>query len=167
MFLHHIIQRHRPQSDFLLGKILNKMYFPILICTHRTESKPELVKTEMGPPPSPASTCSDTSSIASSASLPYSMSASLSHSLLTSSSHNNTWVSYSLTISPALNQSLPHSVFSLLVWLWNRWRTGFYQQLFLPACFPVKAVQPAHCLYCAVYLFLVFTSSHMKPTVGL
>lgn len=38
----------------------------------RTESKPELVKTEMGPPPSPASTCSDTSSIASSASLPYS-----------------------------------------------------------------------------------------------
>eukprot|EP00063_Salmo_salar_P039524 XP_014014359.1 PREDICTED: E3 ubiquitin-protein ligase UBR5-like isoform X17 [Salmo salar] len=37
----------------------------------RTESKPELVKTEMGPPPSPASTCSDTSSIASSASLPY------------------------------------------------------------------------------------------------
>lgn len=45
--------------------------------THRTESKPELVKTEMGPPPSPASTCSDTSSIASSASLPYSMSAPL------------------------------------------------------------------------------------------
>lgn len=40
----------------------------------RAESKPELVKTEMGPPPSPASTCSDTSSIASSASLPYSMS---------------------------------------------------------------------------------------------
>lgn len=40
----------------------------------RTESKPELVKTEMGPPPSPASTCSDTSSIASSASLPYSTS---------------------------------------------------------------------------------------------
>uniref|UniRef100_A0A673K0G8 E3 ubiquitin-protein ligase UBR5-like n=1 Tax=Sinocyclocheilus rhinocerous TaxID=307959 RepID=A0A673K0G8_9TELE len=38
----------------------------------KTESKPELVKTEMGPPPSPASTCSDTSSIASSASLPYS-----------------------------------------------------------------------------------------------
>ncbi|XP_052003606.1 E3 ubiquitin-protein ligase UBR5 isoform X6 [Xyrauchen texanus] len=37
----------------------------------KTESKPELVKTEMGPPPSPASTCSDTSSIASSASLPY------------------------------------------------------------------------------------------------
>uniref|UniRef100_A0A8D3AE47 Ubiquitin protein ligase E3 component n-recognin 5 n=1 Tax=Scophthalmus maximus TaxID=52904 RepID=A0A8D3AE47_SCOMX len=32
----------------------------------KTESKPELVKTEMGPPPSPASTCSDTSSIASS-----------------------------------------------------------------------------------------------------
>lgn len=45
--------------------------------SYRTESKPELVKTEMGPPPSPASTCSDTSSIASSASLPYSMSASL------------------------------------------------------------------------------------------
>lgn len=45
------------------------MFFP-----SRTESKPELVKTEMGPPPSPASTCSDTSSIASSASLPYSMS---------------------------------------------------------------------------------------------
>uniref|UniRef100_A0A6Q2Y8Z3 Ubiquitin protein ligase E3 component n-recognin 5 n=1 Tax=Esox lucius TaxID=8010 RepID=A0A6Q2Y8Z3_ESOLU len=40
----------------------------------KAESKPELVKTEMGPPPSPASTCSDTSSIASSASLPYSMS---------------------------------------------------------------------------------------------
>ncbi|XP_063054961.1 E3 ubiquitin-protein ligase UBR5 isoform X8 [Engraulis encrasicolus] len=37
----------------------------------KTESKPELVKTEMGPPPSPASTCSDASSIASSASLPY------------------------------------------------------------------------------------------------
>ncbi|KAL4629964.1 E3 ubiquitin-protein ligase UBR5 isoform X5 [Arapaima gigas] len=37
----------------------------------KTESKPESVKTEMGPPPSPASTCSDTSSIASSASLPY------------------------------------------------------------------------------------------------
>uniref|UniRef100_A0A3P8XHU6 E3 ubiquitin-protein ligase UBR5 n=1 Tax=Esox lucius TaxID=8010 RepID=A0A3P8XHU6_ESOLU len=37
----------------------------------KAESKPELVKTEMGPPPSPASTCSDTSSIASSASLPY------------------------------------------------------------------------------------------------
>lgn len=45
------------------------------LCLHpgRMESKPELVKTEMGPPPSPASTCSDTSSIASSASLPYSM----------------------------------------------------------------------------------------------
>lgn len=38
----------------------------------RAETKPEMVKTEMGPPPSPASTCSDTSSIASSASLPYS-----------------------------------------------------------------------------------------------
>ncbi|XP_066547011.1 E3 ubiquitin-protein ligase UBR5 isoform X4 [Amia ocellicauda] len=37
----------------------------------KTENKPESVKTEMGPPPSPASTCSDTSSIASSASLPY------------------------------------------------------------------------------------------------
>uniref|UniRef100_A0AAY5EXU1 E3 ubiquitin-protein ligase UBR5 n=1 Tax=Electrophorus electricus TaxID=8005 RepID=A0AAY5EXU1_ELEEL len=37
----------------------------------KMESKPESVKTEMGPPPSPASTCSDTSSIASSASLPY------------------------------------------------------------------------------------------------
>ncbi|XP_039593142.1 E3 ubiquitin-protein ligase UBR5 isoform X6 [Polypterus senegalus] len=37
----------------------------------KAENKPESVKTEMGPPPSPASTCSDTSSIASSASLPY------------------------------------------------------------------------------------------------
>uniref|UniRef100_A0A3B3RV32 Ubiquitin protein ligase E3 component n-recognin 5 n=1 Tax=Paramormyrops kingsleyae TaxID=1676925 RepID=A0A3B3RV32_9TELE len=37
----------------------------------KTESKQECVKTEMGPPPSPASTCSDASSIASSASLPY------------------------------------------------------------------------------------------------
>ncbi|XP_043921583.1 E3 ubiquitin-protein ligase UBR5 [Protopterus annectens] len=37
----------------------------------KTESKQEPVKTEMGPPPSPASTCSDASSIASSASLPY------------------------------------------------------------------------------------------------
>ncbi|ELK32857.1 E3 ubiquitin-protein ligase UBR5 [Myotis davidii] len=35
------------------------------------ESKQEPVKTEMGPPPSPASTCSDASSIASSASMPY------------------------------------------------------------------------------------------------
>uniref|UniRef100_A0A8C9XR29 E3 ubiquitin-protein ligase UBR5 n=1 Tax=Sander lucioperca TaxID=283035 RepID=A0A8C9XR29_SANLU len=39
--------------------------------TQDIKSVPELVKTEMGPPPSPASTCSDTSSIASSASLPY------------------------------------------------------------------------------------------------
>lgn len=38
----------------------------------RPESKQEPVKTEMGPPPSPASTCSDASSIASSASMPYS-----------------------------------------------------------------------------------------------
>uniref|UniRef100_UPI00398F2B03 E3 ubiquitin-protein ligase UBR5 isoform X3 n=1 Tax=Pristiophorus japonicus TaxID=55135 RepID=UPI00398F2B03 len=38
---------------------------------NKTESKQEPVKTEMGPPPSPASTCSDASSIASSASLPY------------------------------------------------------------------------------------------------
>ncbi|XP_063307256.1 E3 ubiquitin-protein ligase UBR5 isoform X3 [Pelobates fuscus] len=37
----------------------------------KPESKPEPVKTEMGPPPSPASTCSDASSIASSASMPY------------------------------------------------------------------------------------------------
>ncbi|OBS75009.1 hypothetical protein A6R68_14463, partial [Neotoma lepida] len=36
-----------------------------------TQSKQEPVKTEMGPPPSPASTCSDASSIASSASMPY------------------------------------------------------------------------------------------------
>lgn len=40
----------------------------------RPESKQEPVKTEMGPPPSPASTCSDASSIASSASMPYSKS---------------------------------------------------------------------------------------------
>lgn len=58
-----------------------KYQLTILVLPHRTESKPELVKTEMGPPPSPASTCSDTSSIASSASLPYSMSASLLLSL--------------------------------------------------------------------------------------
>ncbi|KAJ8785121.1 hypothetical protein J1605_007677 [Eschrichtius robustus] len=38
----------------------------------KPESKQEPVKTEMGPPPSPASTCSDASSIASSASMPYS-----------------------------------------------------------------------------------------------
>lgn len=50
----------------------NKMLMSVLVLVVRTESKPELVKTEMGPPPSPASTCSDTSSIASSASLPYS-----------------------------------------------------------------------------------------------
>ncbi|KAK7812681.1 hypothetical protein U0070_016151 [Myodes glareolus] len=37
----------------------------------KPESKQEPVKTEMGPPPSPASTCSDASSIASSASMPY------------------------------------------------------------------------------------------------
>nr|XP_023417489.1 LOW QUALITY PROTEIN: E3 ubiquitin-protein ligase UBR5 [Cavia porcellus] len=37
----------------------------------KPESKQEPVKTEMGPPPSPASTCSDASSIASSASVPY------------------------------------------------------------------------------------------------
>uniref|UniRef100_UPI00358E0F24 E3 ubiquitin-protein ligase UBR5-like isoform X5 n=1 Tax=Myxine glutinosa TaxID=7769 RepID=UPI00358E0F24 len=37
----------------------------------RLEPKQDNVKTDMGPPPSPASTCSDTSSIASSASLPY------------------------------------------------------------------------------------------------
>ncbi|XP_048881123.1 E3 ubiquitin-protein ligase UBR5-like isoform X6 [Brienomyrus brachyistius] len=37
----------------------------------KADSKLDLLKTEMGPPPSPASTCSDTSSIASSASLPY------------------------------------------------------------------------------------------------
>lgn len=51
----------------------NNMLTVELVLVVRTESKPELVKTEMGPPPSPASTCSDTSSIASSASLPYSM----------------------------------------------------------------------------------------------
>ncbi len=51
----------------------NNMLTVVLVLVVRTESKPELVKTEMGPPPSPASTCSDTSSIASSASLPYSM----------------------------------------------------------------------------------------------
>lgn len=78
----------------------------------RTETKPELVKTEMGPPPSPASTCSDTSSIASSASLPYSTSASLS--LSTSRSHNNTRLSTFLSISQAQNQFLPHSALSLL-----------------------------------------------------
>lgn len=55
----------------------SKINLTVVVLSHRTESKPELVKTEMGPPPSPASTCSDTSSIASSASLPYSMSASL------------------------------------------------------------------------------------------
>ncbi|XP_069477553.1 E3 ubiquitin-protein ligase UBR5 isoform X1 [Ambystoma mexicanum] len=37
----------------------------------KLECKQEPVKTEMGPPPSPASTCSDASSIASSASMPY------------------------------------------------------------------------------------------------
>uniref|UniRef100_S4RBG7 Ubiquitin protein ligase E3 component n-recognin 5 n=1 Tax=Petromyzon marinus TaxID=7757 RepID=S4RBG7_PETMA len=37
----------------------------------KSEQKQDNVRTEMGPPPSPASTCSDTSSIASSASLPY------------------------------------------------------------------------------------------------
>lgn len=52
-----------------MNKWNNVSLFAFLL---RTESKPELVKTEMGPPPSPASTCSDTSSIASSASLPYS-----------------------------------------------------------------------------------------------
>lgn len=46
--------------------ILNKTFY------FRPESKQEPVKTEMGPPPSPASTCSDASSIASSASMPYS-----------------------------------------------------------------------------------------------
>lgn len=46
--------------------ILNKTF------SSRPESKQEPVKTEMGPPPSPASTCSDASSIASSASMPYS-----------------------------------------------------------------------------------------------
>lgn len=56
-----------------------KVYFTVLSFLRRTESKPELVKTEMGPPPSPASTCSDTSSIASSASLPYSTLACLLH----------------------------------------------------------------------------------------
>uniref|UniRef100_S4RBH7 Ubiquitin protein ligase E3 component n-recognin 5 n=1 Tax=Petromyzon marinus TaxID=7757 RepID=S4RBH7_PETMA len=40
-------------------------------CCHVSEQKQDNVRTEMGPPPSPASTCSDTSSIASSASLPY------------------------------------------------------------------------------------------------
>lgn len=54
-----------------------KKMISLLAFLRRTESKPELVKTEMGPPPSPASTCSDTSSIASSASLPYSKLASL------------------------------------------------------------------------------------------
>lgn len=52
------------------------IYFPNykenLISNLRPESKQEPVKTEMGPPPSPASTCSDASSIASSASMPYS-----------------------------------------------------------------------------------------------
>lgn len=51
---------------FLLPSFLSTNFYS------RPESKQEPVKTEMGPPPSPASTCSDASSIASSASMPYS-----------------------------------------------------------------------------------------------
>lgn len=51
---------------------MERVYIYLKSLNLRPESKQEPVKTEMGPPPSPASTCSDASSIASSASMPYS-----------------------------------------------------------------------------------------------
>lgn len=49
---------------------------------------------------------------------------------LTSSSINNTQVLTFLSISSAQNQFLPHSVLSLVLWLWNRWCAGFFQHIF-------------------------------------
>lgn len=83
---------------------ITKVYLIVLAFPCRTESKPELVKTEMGPPPSPASTCSDTSSIASSASLPYSMLATLLPSLLVFSGAN---LLTFITVAKAHNQFFP------------------------------------------------------------
>lgn len=62
--------KNKPFDRFLIFLFPNDKECLIYNC--RPESKQEPVKTEMGPPPSPASTCSDASSIASSASMPYS-----------------------------------------------------------------------------------------------
>lgn len=123
--------------------IKSKIYLTVFALLLRTESKPELVKTEMGPPPSPASTCSDTSSIASSASLPYSMFASLlpffSFNLFSSQSPRHT------------TRFFPYSVLSSVLWHWNRWCTSFYQQIFFVPIF-LWQVYSELTAYTVVYL---------------
>lgn len=108
---------------------------PVLL--FRMESKPELVKTEMGPPPSPASTCSDASSIASSASLPYSTSPPSCYlSLFAVSATLESWFSYlqgakpisssrcalisSLTLKQMVHRLLSATFFLQLVFLWRK-----------------------------------------------
>lgn len=86
---------------------------------------------------------------------------------LTSSSLDNTQVLTSHSIFQAQNQFLPHSVLSLVLWLWNRWCTGFYQQVFFfPACFPVKEVWSAHSIYCGVFSCLFTSPYHMNHTAS-
>lgn len=73
---------------------------------------------------------------------------------LTSSSLNNTQVLTFLSISSAQNQFLPHSVLSLVLWLWNRWCAGFYQHIFsLPIFLWRKYGQLTE--YTAVYLVAI------------
>lgn len=132
-----------------------KVYFTVLSFLCRTESKPELVKTEMGPPPSPASTCSDTSSIASSASLPYSTLACLLHFF---SFHRKFFFSGNnlLTLVPgakAHNQFF-HFMLSFVLCPWNRWCSGFHQHISF-SCFSLMfscGVTIASSEYTEVYL---------------
>lgn len=111
-----------------MNKWKNISLFAFLL---RTESKPELVKTEMGPPPSPASTCSDTSSIASSASLPYSKLARVLPFFFSTFTLSCLFGNHLLTLVPgakAHNQFF-HSVLSRVLWHWNRWCSGFHQHI--------------------------------------
>ncbi len=89
-------------------------------------------------------------------------------SLLTFSSLNNTPVLTFLSISQAQNQFLPHSVLSLVLWLWNRWCTGFYQQVFflvffffLPCLFSCEGIMASSqyrlwCMWLSFYLLLSY-----------